>query len=78
MSLKTIEENLKERIEIEDAIKEIKSQISEEEAIEKIIKALEIKDKIIDFMLDDLNLNGYEKEEIYSSYKSRAISFIQG
>lgn len=77
MSLKTIEENLKERIEIEDAIKEIKSQISEEEAIGKIIQALEIKDKIIDFMLDDLNLNGYEKEEIYSSYKSRAISFIQ-
>lgn len=77
MSLKTIEENLKERIEIEDAIKEIKSQISEEEAIGKIIQALEIKDKIIDFMLNDLNLNGYEKEEIYSSYKSRAISFIQ-
>ena len=64
MSLKAIEEKLKERIEIENAIKEIQSQISEEETIEKIIQVLETKDKIIDFMLDDLNLNGYKKEEI--------------
>mgnify|MGYP000655417477 CR=1 FL=1 len=35
MSLKAIEEKLKERIEIENAIKEIQSQISEEETIEK-------------------------------------------
>lgn len=62
MSLKAIEEKLKERIEIENAIKEIQSQISEEETIEKIIQVLETKDKIIDFMLDDLNLNGYKKE----------------
>ena len=68
MSLKAIEEKLKERIEIENAIKEIQSQISEEETIEKIIQVLETKDKIIDFMLDDLNLNGYKK----------AISYIQG
>ena len=67
MSLKAIEEKLKERIEIENAIKEIQSQISEEETIEKIIQVLETKDKIIDFMLDDLNLNGYKKEEIYNS-----------
>lgn len=78
ISLKAIEEKLKERIEIENAIKEIQSQISEEETIEKIIQVLETKDKIIDFMLDDLNLNGYKKEEIYNSYKSRAISYIQG
>lgn len=78
MSLKAIEEKLKERIEIENAIKEIQSQISEEETIEKIIQVLETKDKIIDFMLDDLNLNGYKKEEIYNSYKSREISYIQG
>lgn len=78
MSLKAIEEKLKERIEIENAIKEIQSQISEEETIEKIIQVLETKDKIIDFMLDDLNLNGYKKEEIYNSYKSRVISYIQG
>lgn len=78
MSLKAIEEKLKERIEIENAIKEIQSQISEEETIEKIIQVLETKDKIIEFMLDDLNLNGYKKEEIYNSYKSRAISYIQG
>ena len=60
MSLKAIEEKLKERIEIENAIKEIQSQISEEETIEKIIQVLETKDKIIDFMLDDLNSNGYK------------------
>ena len=56
----------------------IKDKLEFISTLEKIIQVLETKDKIIDFMLDDLNLNGYKKEEIYNSYKSRAISYIQG
>ena len=37
---------------------------------------IEKKDKIIDLMLDDLNVNGYPKEELYNSYKNRVDSIF--
>lgn len=33
--------------------------------------------KIIDLMLDDLNVNGYPKEELYNSYKYRADAILK-
>lgn len=45
--------------------------------LEKKDKELEKKDKMIDLMLDDLNVNGYQKEELYNSYKNRVDTIIE-
>ena len=51
-----------------------------QKAIEKVLNMLKEKDiqnKIIDLMLDDLNVNGYPKEELYNSYKHRADAILK-
>ena len=41
------------------------------------LKEKDIQNKIIDLMLDDLNVNGYPKEELYNSYKHRADAILK-
>lgn len=51
-----------------------------QKAIEKVLNMLKEKDiqnKIIDLMLDDLNVNGHPKEELYNSYKHRADAILK-
>lgn len=63
---------LKMRFDEEEAekMKIILNMIKEKDA------EIEKKDKIIDLMLDDLNVNGYPKEELYNSYKNRVDSIF--
>ena len=46
--------------------------------IQKIQYERDLNNKIIDLMLDDLDVNGYGKQALYNSYRNRSVSIMKG
>ena len=46
--------------------------------IQKIQYERDLTNKIIDLMLDDLDVNGYGKQALYNSYRNRSVSIMKG
>lgn len=46
--------------------------------IQKLQYERDLNNKIIDLMLDDLDVNGYGKQALYNSYKNRSVSIMKG
>ncbi len=46
--------------------------------IQKLQYEKDFNNKIIDLMLDDLDVNGYGKEALYNSYRNRVRSIMKG
>jgi hypothetical protein len=46
--------------------------------IQKLQYEKDLNNKVIDLMLDDLDVNGYGKEALYNSYRNRVRSIMKG
>lgn len=46
--------------------------------IQKLQYERDLNNKIIDLMLDDLDVNGYGKESLYNSYRNRSVNIMKG
>ena len=46
--------------------------------IQKIQYERDLNNKIIDLMLDDIDVNGYGKQALYNSYRNRSVSIMKG
>ena len=46
--------------------------------IQKIQYERDLNNKIIDLMLDDLDVNGYGKQALSNSYRNRSVSIMKG
>ena len=45
--------------------------------IQKLQYERDLNNKIIDLMLDDLDVNGYGKQALYNSYRNRSVDIIK-
>ena len=77
LELKKKEEELEMYKELKDIANAKVTDLLKLKQYDDLKKKVAKQDKMIDLMLDDLNVNGYPKEDLYNSYKNRVDSIFE-